>query len=106
MSPDHRSFRSTIQVSSLLLSHSDEIEAPGRLTSGEIELVVIDDGTRLRLTLGSDHTDRDDEGQSVELSKRLRPKPLAASAWAFDALVERLDGLELQSGIRSAPCEG
>lgn len=88
------------RVSALLLTQGPEIEVLGSATSGEAEPVVVDDGARLWLTLGSDHTDRELEAQSVALSKQVCPKPLADRAWPFDAVAHRLDTLELRSWIR------
>lgn len=88
------------RVSAQLLTQRPEIEVLGPATSGEAEPVIVDDGARLWLTLGSDHTDRELEAQSVALSKQVCPKPLASRAWAFDAVADRLDTLELRSWIR------
>lgn len=94
------------RVSAQLLTQRDTIEVVGPSTSGEVEPVVMDDGERLWLTLGSDHTDRDLEARSVALSKQICPKPLATVAWPFDAVTDRLDTLELRSWCRDEAEEG
>lgn len=76
-----------------------EIQALGAETGGEIEPVLVDDGQRLWLTLGSDHTDRALEATSVAHSKAVCAKPLAARAWPLERVSDRLDSLVFQSWI-------
>lgn len=88
------------RVSRQLLTQETTIEVLGPSTSGEAEPVLVDDGARLWLTLGSDHTDRELEARSVALSKQACAKPLADRAWAFDSLADRIDAIEMRSWIR------
>ncbi|MFE3026747.1 DUF2848 family protein [Nocardia tengchongensis] len=55
------------------------IEVDGPSTSGEVEPVLIYANQRYYLTVGSDHTDRVLETQSIRLSKAACPKPIAAT---------------------------
>ncbi|MFJ9371274.1 DUF2848 family protein [Nocardia sp. NPDC101769] len=55
------------------------IEVDGPSTSGEVEPVLIYADHRYYLTVGSDHTDRVLETQSIPLSKAACPKPIATT---------------------------
>lgn len=85
-----------------LLTQDSRIEALGGASSGEAEPVLLRHAGRWWLTLGSDHTDRAAEAQSVALSKQLCAKPLARVAWPFDELAARADGLLLRSSVLEA----
>src|SRR3546814_21025368 len=53
------------------------------------------------VTVGSDHTDRKVETQSVVLSKNLCPKPVARTAWPLTQVLPHWDRLVLM-----ATCDG
>ena len=75
------------------------VAVTGGQTSGEAEAVVVVDGDRIWLTLGSDHTDRAAEAVDIALSKLVCPKPVAAEAWPLDEVAGHLDRLEITSWI-------
>lgn len=75
------------------------VAVTGAQTSGEAEAVVVVDGDRAWLTLGSDHTDRAAEAVDIALSKLVCPKPVAAGAWPMDEVAGHLDRLEVASWI-------
>jgi hypothetical protein len=85
-----------------LLTQAGRIAVLGEATSGEAEPFLLRAQGRLWLGLGSDHTDRGLEATSVAHSKQVCPKPVANQLWAFDALADRLDTLELRSWIEEA----
>lgn len=87
------------RVSHTLLSQSEEIEVLGAHSSGECEPVLIRYQGAWYLTLGSDHTDRQLEAQSVALSKQLCAKPIARQLWRWDDVAAQADTLELSSQI-------
>lgn len=87
------------RVAAQLLTQSPLVEVVGEATSGEVEPVVVSNGTRTLLTLGSDHTDRALEAHSVALSKQVCAKPVAREAWDLAEVAEHLDALELASFI-------
>lgn len=82
-----------------LLTQADTVEALGPDSSGEVEPMVVFAGGRWWLTVGSDHTDRRVESYSVAVSKQMCPKPIASTAWAFDDVVDRQDGLRLVAWV-------
>lgn len=83
------------RVSNGLLTQSDLIEVQGEGSSGEVEPLLIQQDGTLWLGLASDHTDRDLEVYSVAASKQACAKPMAREVWAFDAVKDRLDELQL-----------
>lgn len=94
------------RVPAVTLTQAERIEVLGTATGGEAEPVILDDGERLWLTLGSDHTDRALETTSVAHSKAVAAKPLAQGAWAFDAVADRLDTLTIEAEIDEGEGEG
>lgn len=88
------------RVAASLLTTGTVIETVDATSSGECEPVLVDDGGRLYLGLGSDHTDRALEAHSVALSKQICAKPVAATLWAFDEVAGHLDDIRLRSFVR------
>lgn len=90
------------RVSASLFSTDTAIETVGNAASGEAEPVLIDDGDRLFLGLGSDHTDRALETHSVALSKQVCAKPIAPVLWAVEEVEGHLDDIRIRSFVREA----
>lgn len=88
------------RVSASLFTTDEMIETVDATSSGEAEPVLVDDGTRLYLGLGSDHTDRSLETHSVALSKQICAKPVAPVLWPFDEVAGHLDEIHIRSFIR------
>jgi hypothetical protein len=86
----------------LLCFCEEPVEAGSDQTSGEVEpvLLITDRGTFV--TVGSDHTDRAAERQSIVLSKRLAPKIVARSVWRLDDVSHHWDQLTLRSWVDDA----
>lgn len=91
-----------------LATQTPVVVATGPRTSGEVEpVVVVADGQRL-LTVGSDHTDRDQERSDIGEAKGACPKVIGTScspidaihpgAWDRAALRSEADGTEYQAG--------
>lgn len=73
-------------------------EVCGGATSGEAEPVLVrTHGGELLVAVGSDHTDRGLEAQSIPLAKLVCPKPISAQAWRFAEVADRWDELRLSS---------
>jgi 2-keto-4-pentenoate hydratase/2-oxohepta-3-ene-1,7-dioic acid hydratase (catechol pathway) len=66
-----------------LLSSAPDVEVHGANSSGEVEPVLIRHNGRLYLTVGSDHTDRDLERDSIAVSKAACPKPVGRTVVAL-----------------------
>lgn len=87
------------RVSADLLTQSARVQIVGGKSSGEVEPMIVQQGARRWLGLGSDHTDRALETHSVALSKQVCAKPCAATLWPWDDVADHLDRIELHSWI-------
>lgn len=85
------------RVSASLMTSGSSIQVIGTESTGEVEFVLIQDGDRLLVTAGSDHTDRKAETIGVTLSKQMCPKPVARYAWEFASVEPHWDELILRS---------
>ncbi|MER5185308.1 DUF2848 family protein [Streptomyces sp. NPDC002896] len=95
-----------------LATQKADFTVTGTYTSGEVEPVLVRHGGRLFLGVGSDHTDRDLERESVAGSKAACPKPLsttvvelpANAAFDWDAVRAEcsVDGTAYQRGTLEA----
>jgi hypothetical protein len=90
------------RLGAALLTQAGSVEMLGEASSGEAEPVLVRQGGRWWLSVGSDHTDRGVEAYSVVVSKQLCAKPVATSAWAWDEVASRADDLVLRSEIFEA----
>lgn len=88
------------RVSSGLLTQHQTIQVLGKGTSGEVEPLLVQDGSELWIGLASDHTDRDLEAHSVAASKQACAKPAASEVWNFETVRDHLDSLVLRCLIR------
>ena len=87
------------RVSAALLTSRPAIQVVGDATSGEVEPLIVQQGERRWLGLGSDHTDRALEAHSVAMSKQVCAKPCAAELWPWEDVADRLDEIRLESWI-------
>jgi len=85
------------RVSASLFTHETAIQVSGPDTSGEVEFVLLSKPDGLRVTVGSDHTDRKAETIGVSLSKQLCEKPVAKDAWRYDEVKPHWEKLVLRS---------
>jgi len=87
------------RVSASLFVYSSEIQVSGPDTSGEVEFVLLQTKDGLRVTVGSDHTDRKAETIGVTLSKQLCAKPVSTGWWAYEDVKPHWNRLVLRSFI-------
>jgi hypothetical protein len=78
---------------------TDQIEAVGGASSGEVEYVILQLRGQLWVGVGSDHTDREVETYGVTVSKQMCDKPIAPVFWAFEDIRDHWDKLILRSFI-------
>lgn len=83
------------EVPSALLTQESHITVAGTGSSGEAECVLLVDGAQWWVGIGSDHTDRELERQSVNLSKQACPKPIGRDIWRYEDVANHWDRLEL-----------
>jgi hypothetical protein len=92
-----------------VLSHNitteDHIEVIGGRTSGEAEFVLLLDGKDVFVGVGSDHTDRDVERDSIVMSKQVCHNVLSAEVWRYEDVKESWDDLIIQGWVRPADAE-
>ncbi len=84
-------------LSAGLLTQGDAIQVLGNGSSGEVEAMLVGTPRGMLVTLASDHTDREAEAYSIQISKQMCPKPVARAAWWFRDVADRWDSLTLQS---------
>jgi len=90
-----------IPVAARNITTAEEIEVlPGR-TSGEAEVAFFLDGGRIYVGVGSDHTDRELEAQSIAKSKQICPNVVSRRVWLYEDVAESWDRLVLQSLVSS-----
>ncbi|MGI4779162.1 MAG: DUF2848 family protein [Janthinobacterium lividum] len=82
-----------------MLTQSASIEALGPDSSGEAEPLLFFADSEWWLSVGSDHADRKVETYSVVVSKQLRAKPVANTAWRWADVAVYQNELELRSRI-------
>lgn len=85
------------RVSASLITRDRQIQVVGPDTSGEVEAVLVGTSEGMLVAVGSDHTDRKAEADSIAISKQLCPKPLSEDAWRYAAVAAHWDGIELVS---------
>jgi hypothetical protein len=85
------------RVSASLLTSANSIEVVGTDTSGEVEVVLVQRDDGLWVGVGSDHTDRGLERNSVALAKQLCAKVVAPTLWRFDDVRPHWDDIALRS---------
>ncbi len=83
------------QMSTMLLTQDREIDFVGSDSCGEVEYVIITQGDKVYIGVGSDHTDRKLEGSNVPKAKQLCPKPIGKLVWDYEELKEHWDKIKL-----------
>ena len=84
------------RVPEYLLVGPGEYDVVGERTSGEAEPVLVVTESGVYVGVGSDHTDRDAERQSVAMSKLLGPKVMGTTVWPVEDVKEYWDELILE----------
>lgn len=80
-----------------LVTTAGEIEVAGERTSGEAEFALFVTDDAVYVAVGSDHTDREVERDSVPVSKLVCPNVVGTGAWRLDEVIDHWDALELRS---------
>jgi hypothetical protein len=85
------------RASASRLTTNAVIEASGGDSSGEVEFVLVAEGGRIYVGVGSDHTDRNVETYNITVSKQICDKPIAPELWALEDVESHWDSLILRS---------
>lgn len=93
-----------------VLSHnittSNCIEVVSSKTSGEAEYVLLLDGGRVLVGVGSDHTDRELEKHSIVQSKQVCQNILSSSVWDYEEVRSLWDELLIRSWVKQGGSDG
>ena len=95
--PAPKKIPTIFQMSNMLLTQDKGIHFIGNDTCGEVEYVIITQGEKVYIGLGSDHTDRKLEGESVPKAKQVCPKPIAIDVWDYEDVKDHWDEIKLIS---------
>jgi hypothetical protein len=87
-------------LSATCLTADSRIDVIGSRTSGEAEFVLLLDKGQIFVGVGSDHTDRDLETQSIIKSKQICLNVMSAEVWRYDDVRDHWDELVLRSLVR------
>jgi hypothetical protein len=87
------------RVANTLLTTAKTVEVLGEISSGEAEPMLIRQGDKIWLGLGSDHTDRELEATSVAASKQACQKPCATSLWDLSTVSDHLDDIIIRAWV-------
>jgi hypothetical protein len=82
------------------ITTENEIEVIGNKTSGEVEFVLLLEGETVFVGIGSDHTDRELERQSIVKSKQICLNVLSNHVWKYKDVESHWDELLMQSWVR------
>jgi len=85
------------RVSASLLTQEKRIQVVGPDSSGEVEAVLVGTPDGMLVAVGSDHTDRKLEADSIAFSKQLCPKPVSLDTWRYADVEDTWDDLQLVS---------
>jgi len=78
---------------------SDRISVLGDQTSGEAEFVLFESEGQLWVGVGSDHTDRALERDTVRMSKQVCPKVVSSKVWRYSDIADHWDHIVLSSFV-------
>ncbi|MFX1486544.1 MAG: DUF2848 family protein [Promethearchaeota archaeon] len=90
-----------LPVSPARLTTGSTIHVEHEKTSGEVEYVILVDGSRTYVAVGSDHTDREMEKHDLKESKDAVPKIMSSTVWLYEEVEDHWDELIMRSWIRS-----
>ncbi len=83
------------------VSQSKHIYVVGEDTSGEVEVFcAFDDKNEMYITVGSDHTDRRLERESIHKSKQICNKIMGTDCWRFTEIADHADAIEMRCYVR------
>ncbi len=85
------------RVAAARLTTAGEIQVVGGKSSGEVEVILVQQSGQLWVGVGSDHTDREVETYGVTVSKQVCDKPVAPVLWPYAEVAEHWDQMILRS---------
>lgn len=88
-----------LNFSTYLVQTAHNVDVVSGETSGEVEYVILQQGARRFVGVGSDHTDRGFEKTSIPASKQMHPKLMAPAVWPMEEVAGHWDSLVLRSWV-------
>lgn len=85
------------RVAAARLTTAGEIQVVGEKSSGEVEVILVQQSGQLWVGVGSDHTDREVETYGVTVSKQVCDKPVAPVLWPYAEVAQHWDQMILRS---------
>jgi hypothetical protein len=82
-----------------LIETGGSFEMMSDRTSGEVEFVLLPGADETYVTVGSDHTDRELEQESIPLAKAVCPNFVGERVWRLSDVEDHWDKLELRSWV-------
>ena len=79
------------------ISLEEDIYVEGQETSGEVEYVLLMDGGKIYVGVGSDHMDRELERMDILKSKQVCPSVLSKNLWDYEEIKDHWDRIEIRS---------
>lgn len=79
------------------LTVADTMHVLGAETAGEVEFVLLPQGPKIYVGVGSDHTDRDLEKLDIPKSKQVVPSVISTKLWDLDDVADHWDQIEFRS---------
>lgn len=95
--PAPKKIPTIFECSNLLLTQEEDLQFVGNRTCGEVEYIILVCGDKIYIGVGSDHTDRELEGQNVLKAKQICPKPIGMDVWDYDDLKVHWDSIRVRS---------
>ena len=86
-----------LNFSPYLATTSDAIDVISGESSGEVEYVILKEGDRTYIGVGSDQTDRGFEKFSIPASKQMYAKIMAPVVWPYQEIKEHWDQIVIRS---------
>lgn len=85
------------QCGNYTLTQEPALHFVGERTCGEVEYIMILQGEKLYIGLGSDHTDRELESASIPKAKQICAKPIGHEVWDYEEMKDHWDEIRLLS---------
>lgn len=79
------------------ISLEEGFHVQGQETSGEVEYVLLIDGEKTYVGVGSDHTDRELERMDILKSKQVCPAVLSKNLWDYEEVKDHWDSIQIRS---------
>lgn len=105
--PAPKKIPTIFQCGNYVLTQEKDLAFVGEKTCGEVEYVIVMKEGKIYIGLGSDHTDRELEAQSVPKAKQICAKAICPVLWDYEEIKDHWDTIGLNSwqtvGGREAP---